>query len=93
MQNARPNTQHDMPHSDVYSVIINRLTMKKEKLTYEEAMQRLETIVESLEQNKLDLEDLGKSLAEAKNLAQICKEKLALAENDIKKILEEDEQE
>ena len=67
--------------------------MKKEKLTYEEAMQRLETIVESLEQNKLDLEDLGKSLAEAKNLAQICKEKLALAENDIKKILEEDEQE
>ena len=66
--------------------------MKKEKLTYEEAMQRLETIVESLEQDKLSLEDLGKSLAEAKNLAQICKEKLALAENDIKKILEEDEQ-
>ena len=67
--------------------------MKKEKLTYEEAMQRLETIVESLEQDKFRLEDLGKSLAEAKNLAQICKEKLALAENDIKKILEEDEQE
>lgn len=67
--------------------------MKKDKLTYEEAMQRLETIVESLEQDKLSLEDLGKSLAEAKNLAQICKEKLALAENDIKKILEEDEQE
>lgn len=67
--------------------------MKKEKLTYEEAMQRLEIIVESLEQDKLRLEDLGKSLAEAKNLAQICKEKLALAENDIKKILEEDEQE
>lgn len=67
--------------------------MKKEKLTYEEAMQRLETIVESLEQDKLRLEDLGKSLTEAKNLAQICKEKLALAENDIKKILEEDEQE
>lgn len=67
--------------------------MKKEKLTYEEAMQRLETIVESLEQDKLCLEDLGKSLSEAKNLAQICKEKLALAENDIKKILEEDEQE
>ena len=67
--------------------------MKKEKLTYEEAMQRLETIVESLEQDKLSLEDLGKSLAEAKNLAQICKEKLALAENDIKKILEEYEQE
>ena len=67
--------------------------MKKEKLTYEEATQRLETIVESIEQDKLSLEDLGKSLAEAKNLAQICKEKLALAENDIKKILEEDEQE
>ena len=67
--------------------------MKKEKLSYEEAMQQLETIVESLEQDKLRLEDLGKSLAEAKNLAQICKEKLALAENDIKKILEEDEQE
>lgn len=67
--------------------------MKKEKLTYEEAMQRLETIVESLEQDKLRLEDLGKSLAEAKNLAQTCKEKLALAEHDIKKILEEDEQE
>ena len=55
-------------------------------------MQRLETIVESLEQDKLDLEDLGKSLAEAKTLAQFCKKKLALAENDIKKILEEDEQ-
>ncbi|MGM9693337.1 MAG: exodeoxyribonuclease VII small subunit [Alloprevotella sp.] len=66
--------------------------MKKEQLTYEAAMQRLETIVESLEQDKLDLEDLGKSLAEAKTLAQFCKEKLALAENDIKKILEEDEQ-
>ena len=67
--------------------------MKKEKLTYEEAMQRLETNGGSLEPDKLSLEDLGKSLAEAKNLAQICKEKLALAENDIKKILEEDEQE
>ena len=67
--------------------------MKKEQLTYEAAMQRLETIVESLEQDKLSLEDLGKSLADAKNLAQICKEKLALAEHDIKKILEEDEQE
>ena len=66
--------------------------MKKEQLTYEAAMQRLETIVESLEQDKLDLEDLGKSLAEAKTLAQFCKEQLALAENDIKKILEEDEQ-
>ena len=67
--------------------------MKKEKLTYEEAVQRLEAIVASLEQDKLRLEDLGKSLAEAKNHAQTCKEKLALAEHDIKKILEEDEQE
>ena len=67
--------------------------MKKEKLTYEEAMQRLETMVESLEQDKLRLEDLGKSLAEAKNLAQSCKEKLALAKDGVKRILEEDEQE
>lgn len=60
---------------------------KKENLTYEAAMERLETIVQGFEQNKLELDQLTAQLAEAQELIKFCGTKLQQVETDVKKIL------
>ena len=59
--------------------------MAKKSLTYEQAMQRLEEIVQGFEQNTLEL-------AEAQELIKLCNNKLQQVETDVKKLLN-DEQE
>lgn len=58
------------------------------KLTYEQAVQRLETIVNGLEQNDLKLCQVTDQLAEAQELLKFCEEKLQQAEADVKKLLD-----
>lgn len=65
----------------------------KKNLTYEQAMQRLEAIVNGFEQNTLQLEELTAQLAEAQELIKYCGDKLQQVETDVKKILDKDEQE
>ena len=60
---------------------------KKETLTYEAAMERLETIVQGFEQNTLELDQLTAQLAEAQELIKYCSTKLQPVETDVKKIL------
>lgn len=60
---------------------------KKETLTYEAAMERLETIVQGFEQNTLELDQLTAQLAEAQELIKYCSTKLQQVETDVKKIL------
>lgn len=66
--------------------------MAKKSLTYEQAMQRLEEIVQGFEQNTLELDQLTAQLAEAQELIKICNNKLQQVETDVKKLLN-DEQE
>lgn len=66
--------------------------MAKKSLTYEQAMQRLEEIVQGFEQNTLELDQLTAQLAEAQELINLCNNKLQQVETDVKKLLN-DEQE
>lgn len=66
--------------------------MAKKTPTYEQAMQRLEEIVQGFEQNTLELDQLTAQLAEAQELIKLCNDKLQQVETDVKKILN-DEQE
>jgi exodeoxyribonuclease VII small subunit len=63
--------------------------MKKDKLTYEEAIHRIEEITKKVESGEMDIDSLATNLKEAKELVQFCKEKLTKVEADVKKILDE----
>ena len=57
--------------------------MAKKKITFEDAMTRLEEIVERLETEEVPLEEALKLYQEGLSLSAICKEKLAAAEGSI----------
>lgn len=61
--------------------------MAKKNLTYESAMQRLEDIVEGMEQNTLELDQLTAQLAEAQELIKFCNDKLQKVETDVNTLL------
>lgn len=65
--------------------------MAIKKTTYEQAMRRIEEIVARIENNELDIDSLGDSLKEAQQLIKFCRDKLFKADENIKKILEEDD--
>lgn len=55
--------------------------------TYEEALKQLETIVAKIENDELDIDSLSQQLKTAQRLIKLCKDKLAKADGEIKKIL------
>lgn len=61
--------------------------MKKEEMTYEKAMARLEEIVELVENGKMDIDNLSVTLKEAQQLVAFCRDKLTKVDEEIKKIL------
>ena len=66
--------------------------MPQKKLTYEQAMQRLETIVQGFEQNTLELDQLTAQLAEAQQLIKMCNDNLQQVETDVKQILNNEQE-
>jgi len=60
-----------------------------EKETYNEAVEKLRTIVEEIESGELDVDVLSEKVKEATRLIKLCKEKLFKADEEVKKILEE----
>ncbi|MBP3567020.1 MAG: exodeoxyribonuclease VII small subunit [Paraprevotella sp.] len=65
--------------------------MGKEKMTYEQAMLRLEDIVRQVERGETSIDSLTELLKEAKQLIAYCKDKLYATEEEIKKVLADDE--
>ena len=65
--------------------------MAAKKETYSEAMKRLEGIVARIENNELDIDQLGENLQEAQKLIKQCRDKLYKADAEIKKMLESGE--
>lgn len=63
--------------------------MKLEKdLKYEEALERLQEIVNLLEQKEIKIDDLADKVKEAKAYVEFCREKLDKTEEEINKIIE-----
>jgi exodeoxyribonuclease VII small subunit len=67
--------------------------MAKEKLNYGEAIERLEQIVAQIERNDLDIDSLGVKLKEAKELVDFCKKRLFEVDEEVKKLLQGEEDE
>lgn len=65
--------------------------MATKKETYSEAMKRLETIVSQIESGELNIDELGNQLKEAQKLIKFCRDKLYKADEEIKKMLGDDE--
>lgn len=62
---------------------------KKNELTFEESLQKLESIVKELESGEVMLDDAVNKFTEAMNLSKTCNEKLKNAEDNVNKILKE----
>ncbi len=62
--------------------------MKKD-IKYEEAVRRLEDIVDRMESGDMDIDTLGEQLKTAKELMKLCKDKLTKADEEVRKILDE----
>ena len=63
--------------------------MVRKDLKYEEAMATLEQIVARMENNELDLDTMSEELKKAKQLIQLCKDKLTKTDQEIRKLLNE----
>lgn len=62
-----------------------------QKLDFEQAMEKLEKIVDQLESGELSLEDSVRAFEEGIELSRLCKKKLESAEDRVKKIVEKAE--
>lgn len=65
--------------------------MDKENQTYENALAQLESIVEKMEKGEYNIDQMGEAIKKAKGLVLFCRDKLLKADEDIKKILQDDE--
>lgn len=64
--------------------------MAMKEIKYEEAVALLEEIVDKMENDELDIDQLSDQLKRAKELVKLCKDKLTKTDEEIKKLLSED---
>jgi len=64
--------------------------MTKEKISYNEAVAEIESILQKIEEDKLDVDELAEKVSRVTDLLKICRDKLHLTEKQIGKILDED---
>ena len=64
--------------------------MATKEIKYEEAVALLEEIVDKMENDELDIDQLSDQLKRAKELVMLCKDKLTKTDEEIKKLLSED---
>lgn len=57
--------------------------------SYAEALEKLEDILENLREEKVDVDELSKSLKEAYRLVDTCRQKIQKAEMEVKRIDEQ----
>ncbi len=61
-------------------------------MKYEQAFAELQTIVSRMENDELDLDQMSEQLRRAQYLIKLCRDKLTKTDEEIKKILAEEEQ-
>jgi exodeoxyribonuclease VII small subunit len=59
-------------------------------MKYEEALKELEQIVRQMENNELDIDQIGDRLKRAQQLIRLCKDRLTKTDEEIKTILAQD---
>ncbi|MCK5693680.1 MAG: exodeoxyribonuclease VII small subunit [Bacteroidetes bacterium] len=64
--------------------------MTKEKISYNEAVSEIETILQKIEEGKLDVDELAEKVSRVTDLLKICRDKLYFTEKQIGEILDED---
>ena len=62
--------------------------MTENQLSYSEAYSKLQEILSLIESNKLDIDELSSKIKEATSLLKICKNKLFVANEEVKKIID-----
>ena len=60
-------------------------------MKYEEAIQKLETIVQKMEAGEYGIDELTEQLKTAQELIKFCRDKLTNTDAEIKKILDKSE--
>lgn len=65
--------------------------MQDEKMTYEEAMARLDVIAREMEGSVTGIDEMAARLQEAQELVRFCQEKLLEAEKNCKSLLDSGE--
>jgi len=66
--------------------------MTKEKISYSEAVAEIESILQKIEEGKLDVDVLAEQVSRVTDLLKICRDKLYLTEKQVDKILDEDQE-
>ena len=61
------------------------------KMTYAEAMARLEEIMGKIQGGKIDIDELAGMLKEAQELVKFCREKIYKVDEEIKSLTEDSE--
>jgi len=62
--------------------------MEENQLSYSEAYSKLQEILSQIESNKLDIDELSFKIKEATSLLKICKDKLFVSNEEVKKIMD-----
>lgn len=63
------------------------MSKKEKKVSFEEALKRLEEIVETMESGEVDLDRMVESFEEGQKLVKLCTDKLNEVEAKIEKII------
>ncbi len=63
--------------------------MEDKVVSYKQAIEEIESILRKIENQDLDVDDLGNKLKRVNELVRICKKKLLTAEKEVEKILGE----
>lgn len=66
--------------------------MSAKKLTYSQAMERLEKIVRQIDNNELEIDVLAEKIKETNEIIAYCTEKLTKADQEVEKLLQERQQ-
>ena len=66
----------------------NEKPEKEQKISYKIAVEELEKIVHSIENESIDVDQLSEKVKRASLLLKICSDKLRLTEKEVEKILD-----
>ena len=64
--------------------------MEKKKITYRQAIEEVEQILERFNGEQMDVDELGAQVKRAADLIRLCKEKLRKAEQEVAEALKEE---
>lgn len=64
--------------------------MAKKEIGYNEAIREVETILEKLNNEELDVDKLAEEVKRAAELIGLCKEKLRKAEDEVAKVIKKE---